>query len=64
MAAARVDRVAAAGDVRVLGLPLKAKVLRRAAEEELRACARMAGVEAERIRWVDEANRVRPVTWV
>ncbi|HEY6463993.1 MAG TPA: tetratricopeptide repeat protein [Polyangiaceae bacterium] len=48
----------------VLGLPLRPKMLRRAAEEELRACARLAVVESERIRWIDEANRVRPVTWL
>jgi serine/threonine-protein kinase PknG len=48
----------------VLRCPMRPKPLRRRAEEELRSCARMAGSEPERIRWVDEANRVRPVTWL
>jgi serine/threonine-protein kinase PknG len=64
VAAARAAEAGAQGDAKILGSPFRAKALRRAAEEELRACARMAGVEAERVRWVDEANRVRPVTWV
>lgn len=51
------------GDARVLGMPLVGRDLRRAAEAELRTCARIVGTEDERIRFVDEANRVRPVTW-
>ncbi len=42
---------------------MKPAMLRRAAEEELRSCARLAGKGDDRLRWVDEANRVRPVTW-
>jgi serine/threonine-protein kinase PknG len=53
-----------AGDARVLGRALKSRSLRQGAEEELRTCARMAGTEEERVRWVDTANRVRPVTWL
>ena len=52
------------GDVKILGRPLHAGSLRRAAEVELRSCARMAGTAEERVQWVDAANRVRPVTWV
>lgn len=48
---------------RILGRPLQSKPLRRAAEEELRACARMASTPDEHLRWVDAANAVRPVTW-
>lgn len=62
--AARLAEGGQKAKTRVLGLPLRATMLRRAAEEELRACARLAVVESERVRWIDEANRVRPVTWV
>jgi len=51
-------------DVRILGRPFERRALRRGAEDELRACARLAGADEERIRWVDRANAVRPVTWV
>ena len=51
------------GDARVLGMPLVGRDLRRAAEAELRTCARIVGNDEERIRFVDEANRIRPVTW-
>ena len=61
--AARFVETGGTGDVRILGRPLKPKTLRRAAEEELRACARMAGTADERLRWIDQANQVRPVTW-
>jgi serine/threonine-protein kinase PknG len=64
LAAARLAEGGVKSAVHVLGLPLRSRMLRRAAEDELRACARLAVVEAERVRWVDEANRVRPVTWV
>jgi serine/threonine-protein kinase PknG len=50
--------------VQILGCALRPKSLRRKAEQELRRCAGMAGNAEERIRWVDEANRVRPVTWL
>jgi serine/threonine-protein kinase PknG len=62
--AARLAEGGLKATTHVLGLPLRPKMLRRAAEEELRACARLAVVESERIRWIDEANGVRPVTWV
>ena len=64
VAAARYVETGGAGDARILGRALKAKPLRRAAEDELRACSRLAGTDDERIRLVDEANRIRPVTWV
>jgi len=46
----------------LLGSPLKIADLRLAAERRYRSCARFADDTAERIRWVDLANRVRPVT--
>jgi serine/threonine-protein kinase PknG len=51
-------------DVRVLGVPMRNRALRFAAEAELRACARMAEKPEERLALVDEANRARPMTWV
>jgi serine/threonine-protein kinase PknG len=63
-AAAQFVETGGAGDARILGRPLKSRQLRRAAEDELRACARLAGTGAERVGFVDEANRVRPVTWI
>lgn len=62
-AAAFVENGGDDKDARILGRPMKPALLRRAAEEELRSCARMAGSDVERLRWVDQANRVRPVTW-
>lgn len=62
-AAAFVESGGDGKDTRILGRAMVPRVLRRAAEEELRACARIAPGGEERIRWVDEANRVRPVTW-
>jgi serine/threonine-protein kinase PknG len=46
----------------LLGSPLKITDLQLAAERRYRSCARFADDTAERIRWVDLANRVRPVT--
>ena len=46
----------------LLGSPLKIVDLKLAAERRYRSCARFADDTAERIRWVDLANRVRPVT--
>jgi serine/threonine-protein kinase PknG len=63
-AAARFSETGGSGTARILGRPLASDTLRRAAEDELRACARMAATPHERLRWVDEANRVRPVTWI
>ncbi len=62
-AAAFVEQGGDGKDTRILGSPMKPRTLRRSAETELRACARMSAGDAERLRWVDEANRVRPVTW-
>jgi serine/threonine-protein kinase PknG len=64
VAAAHFVETGGGGDARILGRPLKSRQLRRAAEDELRACARLAGTDDERIRYVDEANRARPVTWI
>ena len=47
----------------VQGIPLQRRRLRRAAEDELRAAARMSPDRAERIQLIDEANRVRPRTF-
>ena len=63
-AAARFAETGGTGNVAILGRPLVAGTLRRAAEDELRTCARIAATDDERVKWVDEANRVRPVTWV
>jgi serine/threonine-protein kinase PknG len=46
----------------LLGSPLKITDLRLAAEKQYRSCAHFAADDAEKIRWVDLANRVRPVT--
>jgi serine/threonine-protein kinase PknG len=46
----------------LLGSPLKITDLRLAAERRYRSCAHFAEDAAEKIRWVDLANRVRPVT--
>jgi serine/threonine-protein kinase PknG len=63
-AAASVEAATVPADesIQVLGIPLLAKPLRLGAERELRACARFATEHAARIRFVDEANRVRPRT--
>ena len=53
----------AAPDTKILGIPVRAAALRKGAERELRTCARMAKTPEERVRRVDEANRVRPLTW-
>jgi serine/threonine-protein kinase PknG len=46
----------------ILGVPWDARALRRAAEQELRTCARF--VDGERkIELIDRANAVRPLTW-
>jgi hypothetical protein len=50
------------GAARLLGLPMRRGALRAGAERELRVCAHLARNRAERIRFVDEANRARPFT--
>ena len=62
-AATYVEGGGVPGDTRILGRKMAAKTMRRAAEEEMRTCSRMAASPEERVKWVDEANRVRPVTW-
>jgi len=51
-----------AGDL--LGTELHPAELRGSAERELRACARLAPSRAEKVHYVDEANRARPFTLV
>ena len=65
-AAELLERKAAPADAsaRILGVPLLATSLRLAAEGELRACARFAPSEAEKVQLIDEANRVRPMTFL
>ncbi len=50
------------GSRQLLGIPFTARAMRLAAERDLRACARYAAGRADKIRYVDEANRVRPRT--
>jgi serine/threonine-protein kinase PknG len=47
---------------KVLGVPFVELDLRLAAEKELRVCGRVAETETERFAFVDQANRVRPMT--
>jgi serine/threonine-protein kinase PknG len=56
-------RVAPNSSVKVLGKPLQEVRVREALEHSLRALARMA-IGEERIRLVDEANRLRPWTFI
>jgi serine/threonine-protein kinase PknG len=51
-------------DTKILGVALRQKDLRLAAEAALRTCARQVGSHGERYALVDRANKVRPVTWV
>jgi serine/threonine-protein kinase PknG len=53
-----------AGTGRVLGHQLSERALRLGLEQAYRALAKMARDDAERVRWVDQANSVRPRTWV
>jgi hypothetical protein len=46
----------------LLGSPLAVTDLRLAAEKRYRSCAHLADDADEKVRWVDLANRVRPVT--
>jgi serine/threonine-protein kinase PknG len=56
--------VPATATTTLLGVPLQSSKLRLGAERELRACARFATGRRAKIRFVDEANRVRPLTIV
>jgi len=47
---------------KLLGIDLHERALRLAAEAELRACARYAERDDDKIRFVNDANRIRPVT--
>lgn len=66
-AALRITLAGGAGEqepVRVLGLPLDEHELRLALERSYRELARHAASRAERVSLVDDANRVRPRTWI
>jgi serine/threonine-protein kinase PknG len=53
------------GGMLLLGEPLaRPQRLRRAAERELRLCARLAATRADQIAFVDAANAMRPLTLV
>ena len=52
------------GRMRLLGLPLVERDLRVGLERSYRELARHAATRAERIALVDDANRVRPRTWI
>ena len=52
------------GRGRVLGVPLVERELRLALERSYRELARHAANRAERIALVDDANRIRPRTWI
>jgi serine/threonine-protein kinase PknG len=52
------------GEVRLLGLPLVERDVRLALEHSYRELARHAPSRTERIALVDDANRVRPRTWI
>jgi len=54
----------AAGGTTLLGVPMRPGALRRRAEAALRACARLAPDWAARIAFIDQANAVRPRTWL
>ena len=46
----------------VLGVPFRVLELRVAAEGELRICGHLAERDEEKVRFIDRANQVRPVT--
>jgi serine/threonine-protein kinase PknG len=52
------------GRMRLLGLPLVERHIRLALERSYRELARHASNRSERIALVDDANRVRPRTWI
>src|SRR5262249_27856506 len=52
------------GRAHLLGMPLVEHDLRLALERSYRELARHAASRAERIALVDDANRVRPRTWI
>ena len=52
------------GQARVLGLPFAERELRLALERSYRELARYAATRDERIALVEDANRVRPRTWI
>jgi serine/threonine-protein kinase PknG len=52
------------GRMRLLGLPLVERDVRLALERSYRELARHAPSRAQRIALVDDANRVRPRTWI
>ena len=51
------------GSVKVIGVPLLENDLRAAAETALRNCAHFAQTVEQHVALIDEANRVRTMTW-
>lgn len=49
--------------VQLVGTPLRESALRDAAEQALRNCAHFAEGKVQRIAAIDDANRVRRMTW-
>lgn len=49
--------------VQLMGTPLRESALRDAAEQALRNCAHFAAGKEQRIAVIDEANKVRRMTW-
>jgi serine/threonine-protein kinase PknG len=52
-----------AADTKILGVALRERALRLAAEEAFRVSGRQAKTDDERYVLVDRANQVRPLTW-
>jgi hypothetical protein len=50
-------------NVSLMGVPLRENELRDATEEALRQCAHFANTVEERIALIDEANKVRRMSW-
>ena len=57
-------RIAPSPDATLLGTPIEPRTLRIGAEAALRALARFAESRNERIRLVQRANALRPVSWL
>jgi serine/threonine-protein kinase PknG len=63
-AARHADAPAGKPHTKILGVVFAQRALRLAAEQELRACARVAESDEDRVLLVDAANAVRPYTLV
>jgi serine/threonine-protein kinase PknG len=60
----RAGRLAESAQQRLLGHPVKVRLLRMAAEREYRDAGKFAATPEEKTALVDQANRVRPRTWI